>query len=135
MKDILASCALVLASDCESAECSLEVVETDESIRAPMFDAVAALEGRWVSTTPHGEMVHVFEVTSSGSAVRELMGPGTEHEMTNMYTLNGNSLTMTHYCGAGTSRSRVSALDGDRLEFGAVSVRASRTPRNTTWAP
>ena len=129
MKSLLVSCALVLATACASTEGSLDVVEADESIRAPMFDAVAGLEGRWVSTTPYGEMVHVFEVTSSGSAVRELMGPGTEHEMTNMYTLDGNSLTMTHYCGAGNQPfMRARALDGDRLEFEAVSVRDLKDP-------
>ena len=74
-------------------------------------------------------MVHVFEVTSSGSAVRELMGPGTEHEMTNMYTLDGNSLTMTHYCGAGNQPfMRARRLDGDRLEFESVSVRDLKDP-------
>ena len=46
MKNLLVSCALVLGTACASTQGSLEVVEADESIRAPMFDAVASLEGR-----------------------------------------------------------------------------------------
>lgn len=129
MKTLLLLPALILGAACASTGESLTVVEADDALRAPMFDAVAALEGRWVSTTPHGEMVHVFEVTSAGSAIREIMAPGTEHEMTNMYTLDGNSLSMTHYCGAGNQPfMRARRLDGDRLEFESVSVRDLKDP-------
>ena len=43
--------------------------------------------------------------------------------MTNMYTLDGNSMVMTHYCGGGNQpRMRATEFDGRRLEFRSVSV-------------
>ncbi len=122
MKNLLLF-GLALTASCASPSTGLAVVEADESIRAPMFEAVAALEGRWIATTPYGESVHEFKVSSGGSAIRETMATGEEHEMTNMYTLDGNSLTMTHYCGAGNQPfMRASSLDGNRLVFDFVSV-------------
>lgn len=102
---------------------ALKVVDADAAVRAPLWEALSSLEGRWISTTPYGESEHVFAVTSAGSAVRELMGPGTESEMTNMYTLDGNGVAMTHYCGAGNQPyMRAARMDGDRLAFESVSV-------------
>ena len=46
-------------------------------------------------------MTHVFEVSANGSVVMETMMPGTEHEMINMYHLDGDDLVMTHYCAGG----------------------------------
>jgi hypothetical protein len=67
-----------------------------------LFAPLRALEGRWVGQDPSGaEQVVEFRVSSGGSAVREVMFPGSEHEMTNMYTLDGDSVAMTHYCAAG----------------------------------
>ena len=82
-----------------------------------------------MSTTPFGESVHEFRVTSSGSAVREIMSPGMEHEMTNMYTLDGNEILMTHYCSAGNQpHMRASSLVGNRLAFEAAGVSDLKDP-------
>ncbi|MFT5286934.1 MAG: hypothetical protein ACI8TQ_003109 [Planctomycetota bacterium] len=41
----------------------------------------------------------------------------------NMYTLDGNSLVMTHYCGGGNLPTmRANALEGDQLAFEPESV-------------
>ena len=67
---------------------------------------------------PDGEGIVEFRVSSNGSAVRELMYPGTEHEMTNMYTLEGNTLVMTHYCAGGNQpHMRASKFENGRLAF------------------
>ncbi len=61
----------------------------------------------------------VFKLLSGGSAVRETMFPGTDHEMTNMYHLDGHDLVLTHYCAEG-NQSRMRAKPGGKnnvLEF------------------
>lgn len=72
------------------------------SDRAALIDRVKTLAGTWESTGPQGTAVaSVFTVCSGGSAVREVMLPGTPNEMTNMYTMDGATLVMTHYCAMG----------------------------------
>ncbi len=44
------------------------------------------------------------------------MYPGMEHEMTNMYTLDGNTLVMTHYCAGGNQpRMRATGVENGRV--------------------
>lgn len=63
-----------------------------------------------------------FRVTATGSAVVETMFPGTPHEMTNMYSMDGADLYMVHYCGLGNQpRMKLISNDGS-LKFVAVSV-------------
>ncbi len=78
----------------------------------PAFDATGtALEpmtklvGYW--TTPDNDndgkpdaTVKYF-TTSNGSAVVEMLFPGTDHEMVTMYNLDDGELVMTHYCALG----------------------------------
>jgi hypothetical protein len=72
------------------------------SDRAALIDRVKTLAGTWESTGPDGTAVaSVFTVGSGGSAVREVMMPGTPQEMTNMYTMDGPTMVMTHYCAMG----------------------------------
>ena len=47
------------------------------------------------------EVVHDFRVSAAGTVVMETMGPGTKHEMINMYHLDGDDLVLTHYCAGG----------------------------------
>ncbi len=91
-----------------------------ERIRAKLFDPVKALEGTW--TTSDGTKT-VFHVTSYGTVVRETMYPGKSNEMTNMYTLDGKSLLMTHYCAMGNQpRMKADALTNNRLVFKPAGV-------------
>jgi hypothetical protein len=48
-----------------------------------------------------GEVVHEFRVSANGTVVMETMRPGTDHEMINMYHLDGDDLLLTHYCAGG----------------------------------
>ena len=108
---------------------ALQVVAADASVRAPLWDAFSSLEGRWISRTPYGEGEHVFEVSSAGSVVREIMSPGTESEMTNMYSLSGNGVAMTHYCGAGNQPyMRAAGMEDNRMAFESVSVGDFKDP-------
>jgi hypothetical protein len=49
--------------------------------------------------------VHEFRVSAAGTVVMETMGPGTDHEMINMYHLDGEDLMLTHYCAGGNQPS------------------------------
>jgi hypothetical protein len=79
------------------------------------FDQLKMLAGTW-----SGEMkgegeeaeaqqmpqpVHEFRVSAAGTVVMETMGPGTDHEMINMYHLDGEDLMLTHYCASGNQPS------------------------------
>ena len=116
----LARLALLLALSAAACRSSAtpRVVEADPAQRAELFGAVSALQGRWVMEGPAGPFYTEFALTANGSAVRETMFPGTPHEMTNMYALDGNSLTMTHYCAGGNQpRMRAERLVDGQLEF------------------
>jgi len=95
------------------------VVDVDPGQRKALIEAVSKLEGRWEGTDPSGiEIVSEFQVTAEGTAIREVMFPGSSHEMTNMYTLDGNSLVMTHYCAGGNQpRMRATAVEANTIAF------------------
>jgi hypothetical protein len=89
------------------------------------MDRIKRLEGSWWGNihefkTPASA---AFAVSSSGSAVREIMGAGTEHEMTNMYHLDGDRVVVTHYCGSGNQPRMVSTqIEENRILFELDSV-------------
>ena len=99
------------------------VVDVDTAQRDALFGSVSALEGNWrvESGGPAGAIE--FRITSGGSVVCETMFPGTDSEMTNMYSLDGNSLVMTHYCAIGNQpHMRATAIEGNQLVFAADGV-------------
>lgn len=75
------------------------------------FETLKTLEGTWTGTpeaqglpedeTPPEEMTLEFRVSAAGHVVMETMAPKTEHEMINMYHLDGEDLLVTHYCSSG----------------------------------
>lgn len=70
------------------------------------FEKLKALEGTWKGGG-EGEgdepftAIHEFRVSANGTVIMETMGPGTEHEMINMYHMDGDDLVLTHYCAGG----------------------------------
>jgi hypothetical protein len=91
--------------------------QAGESEAEAMLDALKALEGTWQGT-PEGEgadalpetekppqVNHDFSVSAAGTVVMETMNPGTDHEMINMYHLDGDELVLTHYCAGGNQPS------------------------------
>lgn len=86
-----------------------------------------ALEGEWTMIGENGEdtgvVGAVFKPTANGSAVSEVMMPGGDHEMINMYHADGDRVLMTHYCAAGNQpRLEIVAAGEDRLELRFESV-------------
>jgi hypothetical protein len=116
-RSALALSLLLSVTACQTTTRS--VVDADPTSREPLLSAMKSLEGRWEGEPHEGmQAIHEIAISSNGSAVREVMFPGTQHEMTNMYTLDGNSLVMTHYCAEGNQpRMRASGVDGDRIAF------------------
>ena len=65
-----------------------------------------------------GEVVHEIEVSAAGTVVMETMAPGTEHEMINMYHLDGDDLVLTHYCAGGNQPTmKMVAAKGNEMHF------------------
>lgn len=97
-----------------------------------MFERVKSLAGEWTMPDETGKVVtaSVYTVTSAGTAVREVMFPGTPHEMTNIYHLDGPSVLVTHYCGIGNQpRMRCTKLNPDgSMTFAFDSVTNLKTP-------
>jgi hypothetical protein len=87
----------LLFGSCQSTGSDIEAsVERDDVIRGTLLESVRKLEGRW-EMIGAPESIIEFSTIANGTAVREVMFPGQEMEMVNMYTLDGNALVMTHY--------------------------------------
>lgn len=119
--------ALLLLAACQSAPNAAvhENAPVDEEARKELFTAISGLAGTWQRSDPTGAISSTrFALSSGGSVVVETMFPGTEHEMTNMYSLDGNSLVMTHYCAGGNQPTmRATAMVGNQLSFRSEGVR------------
>lgn len=105
--------AAVVLSGCSSAP---RAVGTPPARQVAMFEHLKSLAGEWTMPDETGKVVtaSVYSVTSSGSAVREVMFPGQPHEMTNIYHLDGPSLVVTHYCSVGNQpRMRCAEANAD----------------------
>ena len=116
MRTLAAALALIGLAGCaaDSTHSARAVTEATPQQRAALIDRVKSLAGTWEATDEKGNkhVASVFTVSSNGSAVREVMLPGTEHEMTNMYTMDGPTLVMTHYCALGNQpKMRAAASD------------------------
>jgi hypothetical protein len=85
------------------SDSSPKVVSAATPEQEAMFNQIKTLNGKWSvkgkDENMKGEID--FAVSSNGSIVRETMFPGTPHEMTNIYHLDGQSVVMTHYCAMG----------------------------------
>jgi len=94
---------------------------------ADVMAKLTALEGEWTlldeNGTDTGVVGAVFKPTANGSAVREVMMPGNDHEMLNVYHADGDRVLMTHYCAAGNQpRLEIVPAGEDRLELRFESI-------------
>lgn len=70
--------------------------------QANLFDKLKPLAGTWEGDVEGKRQTAVVsKVTSNGSVFCETMLPGSDHEMTNMYHMDGDTLVLTHYCAIG----------------------------------
>lgn len=101
---VLVGAALLAAAGLVVIAAPPDGAEPKAAAKAPTpLDPLKVLAGEWTgnNTDTPGAVASVFAVTSAGSVVREIMFPGTEHEMTNMYHLDAGKLVVTHYCAMG----------------------------------
>jgi hypothetical protein len=79
------------------------------------------LEGTWVAVDEHGkptdQVSNVFHVTAGGSAVQEVVFPGTEHEMITLYYVQDGRLQLTHYCMKGNQPHMLAQPTQDEREL------------------
>src|SRR5205085_9488497 len=95
-------CLTLLCTACSSTQSQRVVTKAKPAEKAALLDRIKSLAGTWETTGPDGKtMTVVYQLTANGSAVREIMFPGSASEMTNMYTMDGPDLLMTHYCAMG----------------------------------
>lgn len=102
--------------------------------KAALLGRVQSLAGTWEMTDEKGQThtAVVFTVTSAGSAVREIMFPGDQAEMVNMYHMDGPSLVMVHYCAEGNQpHMRAKQGAADRIEFKSDGVSNLTAPAET----
>lgn len=82
------------------------------------LDRFRALAGDWVMTEDGQPMTVTYRTTAAGTAVVETLFPGTPHEMTTVYTQDGNDLVLTHYCAFGNQpHMRAKAPTGSVVDF------------------
>lgn len=88
-----------------------------------LLGRVKSLAGTWEMTDDKGQkqVGAVFSVSSNGSTVREVMFPGSSHEMTNMYTMDGGGLRLTHYCAMG-NQPHMKCRSADKHPDGSVTL-------------
>src|SRR5436305_965324 len=116
MKTIVAIVLAGLAlGACATSRSNTEprVVSAASPSQEAMFNQIKSLNGKWAMTGSEASMKGEidFVVSSNNSVVREIMFPGTPHEMTNVYHLDGPSILMTHYCAMG-NQPHLRATDG-----------------------
>ena len=103
-----------------------------QSKAVPAFDKLKTLAGEWERKSSDGSGGKVtFRLASGGSAVIETMLPPNEPEMVSVYTRDGDSLLMTHYCSAGNQprmRAEVPAGDTKSLDFKFVDASNLKKP-------
>jgi hypothetical protein len=83
------------------------------------FDKIKSLAGTWDTTAPEGGPATItYAVVSNGTAVMETISHKVEPDMITMYTLDGDHIMMTHYCGIGNQpRMRASVPAGEIKEL------------------
>jgi hypothetical protein len=88
------------------------------------LEQLKSLAGEWEQTGEGGPLTKgatavSYRTTAGGSAVVEVLFPGTEMEMMSVYHLDGKHLVMTHYCMVGNQprmRARL-GTDSKRIDF------------------
>lgn len=111
---LLALTALAGCATSDHAVRPRPVVVATAQDRAALLDQVKSLAGTWEMADDQGQkqVGAVFAVSSNGSVVREIMFPGAQHEMTNIYHMDGPTLLLTHYCAVG-NQPRMRARPGE----------------------
>ena len=102
---------------------SVAAVDTQtKSAAVQGFERLKALEGEWVDADgtfgAKGAVAVTYKVTGGGNAVVETFPVNTPYEMVTIYHLDGDQVTLTHYCTSNTQpRMQSKGLAGNVLTF------------------
>ncbi len=100
---------------------------------AAAFEKMKSLAGHWQGSAPGGaKLTADIEVTSGGNSVLErfqVIEGGKPMTMITMYYLDGDTLTLTHYCHAGNQPTMAATYDAAAGEItfdfvGATNLKA-----------
>jgi len=84
----------------------------------PSLKIIKSLVGDWVEVDAQGKpgstVISSFALTSGGTAIREMIFPGSDHEMITMYSLDGDDLLLTHFCVLGNTPKYRAKLESDK---------------------
>ncbi len=123
---VLGGCLVGGCQTSKPAASSREVVEAaTPAMTQSTIDRIKGMAGTWNLKDEKGESKgqSIFTVSGGGSNVREVMFPGSAHEMTNMYHLDGRSIVCAHYCASGNQpHLRSHGAEGDTIKFTMDSV-------------
>ncbi|MFT5290114.1 MAG: hypothetical protein ACI8QS_001876 [Planctomycetota bacterium] len=88
-----------------------------------LLESLSSLEGAWSMESSEGAVPVHFKTIAGGTVVHETMMAGTEHEMVNLYTVDGDGLMMTHYCATGNQpHMRATSQEGQSIAFQTIGV-------------
>lgn len=122
---LLVLAAVLIAPGAVRAEEPAAAANDHQLDASTAFDRIKTLAGTWDAAlpVPGAEAMtstHEFRVSAAGTVVMEIMGPGSDHEMINMYHVDGDELLLTHYCAGGnqpTMRLDRATSDADHYVF------------------
>lgn len=90
----------------------------------PGFERLKMLLGDWEGTSDDGKPVTIsYSMVSGRTALLEKIGPMDEPEMVTLYSTDGRSVLMTHYCGVGNQprmRATGTKSDAKMMDFAFV---------------
>lgn len=95
---------------------------------AALWAKLKVLSGTYAGTMPDGTKVeYVYSLTGGGSALLETMA--LHDGMTSVYSLDGDRVIMTHYCGAQNQPRMTSpGLIGDTATFEFLDATGMKSP-------
>ena len=111
------------------ALCLVASLFAAETASNPAWEKLKTLVGEW-----DGKSVHVsYKLVSGGTALMETMEGPQVMQMITVYTPDGDSILMTHYCSMGNQpRMRAAKLEDKTLVFryvDAANVKGPDDPR------
>lgn len=131
----LASITLVGCQACDACSTKTDngaqAVVGNEFTDKAVLGRLSMLDGDWQFIDEAGNDVEgltcSFDFSSNNSVVREIMFPGGDGEMTNLYHLDGEKIICTHYCAAGNQPRMVASgiqtdHNGTSIDFKLESI-------------
>jgi hypothetical protein len=96
---------------------------------AGAFDGLKALVGEWENNS--GTVKITYTLVAGGTALMERMKPSNAPEMISMYSPDGDTVVVTHYCSQGnqpTMKTEAMKAKADKYSFRMISVSGLKTP-------